>query len=76
MAPPISRKLITAESASARERQQPIGEGRSEPALRRSQWQAAEDSAADMAAVVGQFGDVSGFSVTSIGVKGTEQLPR
>lgn len=36
----------------------------------------SRDDAADMAAVVGQFGDVSGFSVTSIGVQGTEQLPR
>lgn len=41
----------------------------------RSQWQATEDNAADMAAVVEELADVSGFSITSVGAQGAELLP-
>lgn len=44
------------------------------PTPPKSQWQAAQDDATDMAAAVAQSGDVSGYSVTSVGAQGAEQL--
>lgn len=51
-----------------------MGEGRDELAPPRSQWQATEDNAEDMAAAVGEFADVSVGSVTRVGAQAPEQL--
>lgn len=41
----------------------------------RSQWQATEDNAEDMAAAVEELADVSGCSITPVGAQKAEQLP-